>query len=103
MNPTGGRAEWETAKQIFLKPPTPSARTHAIYALTRTEDEELVHETFKFMMNEVKSQDLMYFFVGFNNNRKTRRQLFTFFKDNYDEVGPSPTNDATDINTFVVL
>jgi aminopeptidase 2 len=69
-----------------LNPPTPSARTHAIYALTRTQDEELIQETFKFMMKEVKSQDLMYFFVGFNINRKTRRQLFTFFKENYDEA-----------------
>jgi aminopeptidase 2 len=55
----GGRAEWEAAKKVFLKPATPSARTHAMIALTSTVDPVLIDETFKFMMTEVKSQDLM--------------------------------------------
>lgn len=55
----GGRPEWEKAKKIFLKPPTPSARTHAVYAMTRTQDQDLIDETFKFLMSDVKSQDIM--------------------------------------------
>ncbi|CAG7846066.1 Aminopeptidase 2; Flags: Precursor [Serendipita indica DSM 11827] len=89
----GGRAEWETAKKIFLNPPTPSARTHAIYAMTATRDPELIEETFKFLMTEVKSQDMMqvirtrmYFFLGLNANRFTRRQTYAFFKDKFDEL-----------------
>jgi aminopeptidase 2 len=55
----GGRAEWEAMKKIFLKPAIPSARTHAIYAMTRTQDPALIEETFQFLMSEVKSQDFM--------------------------------------------
>jgi aminopeptidase 2 len=55
----GGRAEWEAAKKVFLHPPTPSARTHAMAALTATVNPGLIDETFKFLMTEVKSQDMM--------------------------------------------
>jgi aminopeptidase 2 len=55
----GGRTEWEAMKKIFLKPAIPSARTHAIYAMTRTQDPALIEETFQFLMSEVKSQDFM--------------------------------------------
>ncbi|KAG8806528.1 Aminopeptidase 2 mitochondrial [Serendipita sp. 400] len=82
----GGRAEWEAAKKIFLNPPTASARTHAIYAMTATRDEALIEENLKFMMTEVKTQDVMYFFIGLNSNRSSRRQLFAFFKENFDTI-----------------
>ncbi|PVG02822.1 putative AAP1-alanine/arginine aminopeptidase [Serendipita vermifera] len=77
----GGRAEWEAMKKIFQKPAIPSARTHAIYALTRTQDPALIEETFRFLMSEVN-----YFFLGFNQNYKARRQLFEFLKKNFEVI-----------------
>ncbi|KIM28783.1 hypothetical protein M408DRAFT_8575 [Serendipita vermifera MAFF 305830] len=82
----GGRAEWEAVKKVYKNPPTPSAKTHAMMAMTATTDPALIDETFKSLMTDVKSQDMTYFFSGLNGNRLTRRRLFAFLKENFDEI-----------------
>jgi len=51
-----------------------------------TEDPELLKETFQFMMERARDQDVVYFFRGLGANFTARRPLAQFFKDQYDVV-----------------
>ena len=51
-----------------------------------TEDPELIHKTFQFVINEARDQDVVDFFRGLSANPKTRRLLVQFFKQEYDRV-----------------
>lgn len=55
----GGLAEWEALRKIALNPKTPTAKNHALVALAEFEVPELIEKTYKFMMTEVKTQDIM--------------------------------------------
>jgi len=51
-----------------------------------TEDPELLKETFQFILDRAKDQDVMYFFRELGANFKSRRLLAQFFKEQYDVV-----------------
>lgn len=56
-------------------------------ALCATRDPELLARTFAFMVtDEVKMQDLAYFFSGLSSNPMAKRNLWAAFKANYPEI-----------------
>ncbi|KAG9226085.1 hypothetical protein CCMSSC00406_0004996 [Pleurotus cornucopiae] len=82
----GGRAEYDAVMQINDKPKAPSARTAAIVSLCQTRDDALLQETFQYILNKSRDQDVVYFFRGLETNVKARRPAAQFFKDNYDTL-----------------
>ncbi|KAJ7109179.1 peptidase family M1-domain-containing protein [Mycena epipterygia] len=84
----GGRAEYEAVMQIQEKPKTPTAR---IYAMGTTQDQTLLDQTFSYILTKSRDQDIMYFFRGLQSNALARRQLATFFKDNYEPASSTFT------------
>lgn len=72
---------------IYRKPTTPAHKLSAIAALCATEDTDLLKKTFSMILSdEVKLQDIPSFFGGLRANRVARRDLWTWFKANYDEI-----------------
>jgi hypothetical protein len=55
-------------------------------AMGATEDPELMKETFQFILNRARDQDVVYFFRGLSVNSTARRPVFEFFKNEYDKV-----------------
>lgn len=51
-----------------------------------SKDPELLQETFNFLSNKARDQDLLYFFRGISINFRGRRLLTKYFEDNYDVV-----------------
>jgi hypothetical protein len=51
-----------------------------------TYDPELLQETFNFIKNKSRDQDIIYFFRGLSDNIKMRRGLAAYIKDQYDIV-----------------
>lgn len=58
---------------------------HSI-AMGASEEPELLQETFSFLSNKARDQDLFNFFWGISNNFHGRRPLTKYFQDNYDIV-----------------
>lgn len=58
-------------------------------AMGATEDPELLQETFQFILNKARDQDVVYFFRGLAVNPKARRPLVQFFKNEYEKVNIS--------------
>ncbi|KAK7015031.1 aminopeptidase 1 [Favolaschia claudopus] len=79
----GGRAEYEAVLKIQENPPTPTARIAAIRAMANTRDPELIDQTFSYILNKSRDQDVVYYWRGFQSNIHARRQIATFFKQNY--------------------
>ena len=72
---------------IYRDPPTPSHKLSAMSAMTAPRDKELLARTFKFILtDEVKNQDFVSFCAGLASNRESRRDMWQFFQDNYDEL-----------------
>jgi len=82
----GGRKEYDTVKQLWRKPPTPSTKISALQGLTSSIDLNIMQDTLKFLLEEVPLQDWMYIFSGLGTNRATRRGVTVFFKENYAEI-----------------
>jgi len=82
----GGRKEYEAAQKVHDQPKTPTARISAISAMGATEDPELMKETFQFILNRARDQDVVYFFRGLSVNSTARRPVFEFFKNEYDKL-----------------
>jgi aminopeptidase 2 len=51
-----------------------------------TEDMELLKETFQFILDRARDQDVVYFFRGLSVSSTARRPLFDFVKHEYDRV-----------------
>lgn len=83
---SGGKEEWETAKKVFLNPPSPSMRRSALDAMTASKDPEIIEIALNFMMNELKAGDVTFFAMGLNRNRFARRRAYEFFKENFDTL-----------------
>jgi len=64
----------------------PTSRTAAVAGLCATEDQELIDETFKFMMKEARDQDVFMFFAFLAQKRVVRRQVVKYLKEHYDEI-----------------
>jgi aminopeptidase 2 len=99
----GSRREYDAVVKIHDNPKTPTAKIAAMYvrsphcvlrdvhvsprsAMGSTADPALVQETFQFILDKAKDQDVIYFFRELNTNSKARRSLAQFFEDNYDVV-----------------
>ncbi|GAA5820392.1 hypothetical protein JCM11491_005473, partial [Sporobolomyces phaffii] len=83
----GGEKEYTKILEVYRKPATPAHKLSAMSALCATEDPELLKKTFAMILSDdVKNQDIPYFFSGLRSNRVARRDLWTWFKANYDEV-----------------
>lgn len=54
------------------------------------EDPDLLKETFQFILDKAKDQDVLYFFRELSTNSKARRSLAQFFRDQYAAVGIQP-------------
>ena len=63
----GGVKEYEKMIEVYNKPPNPSTKVDAMYALCLTGEEELLDRTFKMMVDgSVKDQDIYMFIVSMN-------------------------------------
>lgn len=82
----GGRAEFDAVKGIIAKPATPQMGIAAMRAMGATDDAALREETWEYIMTKSRDQDLFYFFVGLQENPKSRHFLAEKFKENYDDV-----------------
>lgn len=54
--------------------------------MTSTKKAELIHESWEFLMNESRDQDLVYFFSGLAGNCEAKRIFSSLFKENYYKV-----------------
>ena len=54
-----------------------------------SKNQELIDETFQFMLKEARDQDVYIFFAFLAANKYTRRQLLQVVLDNYDDVSCS--------------
>lgn len=78
----GGEAEYEQMLKIYKKPPTPQHKAGCMRALCCTRESKLIDRTIEFMnSDEVKMQDMMYFFGGLAANRVSRRKLWQHLQD----------------------
>ena len=61
----GGKAEFEKMLQVYDRPPNPSTKVDAMYAMCATRDEALLERVFKMMKDgSVKDQDVYIYFVS---------------------------------------
>ncbi|KAF7777794.1 hypothetical protein Agabi119p4_3866 [Agaricus bisporus var. burnettii] len=82
----GGRAEYNAIVGIYDKPSTPTARVAAIVAMGATHDVKLLQETYSFIKNKSRDQDIVYFFRGLSDNIKMRRGMVAYFENEYDTL-----------------
>lgn len=80
---------------VYRNPPTPSHKTASIAGLCSSEAPELYERTFALVLSpEVKTQDIASFANALAANTSSRRRLWSFFTENYEELmtrfkGPS--------------
>lgn len=55
-------------------------------AMGAPQDPTLVEETFDYILNKARDQNLIYFFAGFVDNFAYRRHLSLKFRENYESV-----------------
>lgn len=55
--------------------------------MAAAEDPELLNETFQFILDKAKDQDVLYFFRGLSTNAKARKLLAQFVMKEYHVVG----------------
>ena len=55
-------------------------------AMGAPQDPPLVEETFDYILNKARDQNLIYFFAGFVDNFAYRRHLSLKFRENYESV-----------------
>jgi len=82
----GGRREYDIVKNIFENPRSPNARTAAIVALCNASTPELLEETFRYILKDVKEQDYTIFFQNLAFNRRTKRKTASFMMEHFDEI-----------------
>lgn len=84
----GGEKEWETARRLYRKPPTPTHKIAALLALGATKDEKLIKRTFDWVFtgDEIKTQDYMYPILALSSNASTRRQLREAVQERHAEL-----------------
>lgn len=79
----GGEAEYEQLLKIYRKPPTPQHKAGCMRALCCARDDKLLDRTIEFMnSDEVKMQDMMYFFGSLAQNPLSRRKIWLHLQDN---------------------
>lgn len=79
----GGRKEYDAVVKVHDSPKTPATKLAAISGMGSAEDPDLLKETFQFILDKAKDQDVLYFFRELSTNSKARRSLAQFFRDQY--------------------
>lgn len=82
----GGRAEWDAVRQIATKPKNPTQGISALRGLAQVKDAELARATWKYMMEEVRVQNMFYVIAIMGINPHARRFLAEQFKKDYQLV-----------------
>ena len=83
----GGLDEYEKVLAVYRKPPSPQHKAAAMRAFCCARDEKLLDRTIKFMhTDEVKMQDMMYFYGGLSGNRLSRRKVWADLQTNLDRL-----------------
>lgn len=83
----GGVDEYEKCLAIYRKPSSPQHKQAAMRAFCCTRDEKLIDRTIQFMnSDEVKMQDMMYFFGGLGANRMSRRKIWAELQRNLEHL-----------------
>ncbi|KIP07998.1 hypothetical protein PHLGIDRAFT_105051 [Phlebiopsis gigantea 11061_1 CR5-6] len=82
----GGRKEYDTVKAIAVKPKTPQMGIAAMRAMGAPTDRALRDETWDYLMNKCRDQDIFYFFAGLLDNYGARHYVGEQFKGAYDTL-----------------
>ncbi|KAI6028342.1 hypothetical protein F5J12DRAFT_804695 [Pisolithus orientalis] len=83
----GGRKEYEFAKALYENPTTPPSESiSAMYAMCASQDASCVKDTFPYILNGVRKQDVIYFLLGLQRNHQTRRSSASFVMNNFSEL-----------------
>ncbi|KAI6006003.1 hypothetical protein EDD15DRAFT_2215318 [Pisolithus albus] len=83
----GRREEYEFAKALYENPTTPPSESiSAMYAMCASQDASCIKDTFPYILNGVRKQDVIYFLLGLQRNHQTRRSSARFVMDNFFEV-----------------
>ncbi|KAI6039016.1 hypothetical protein EDC04DRAFT_2879735 [Pisolithus marmoratus] len=83
----GGRGEYEFAKALYENPITPPSESiSAMYAMCASQDTSCIEDTFSYILNGVRKQDVIYFLLGLQRNHQTRRSSARFVMDNFFEL-----------------
>ncbi|WRT67329.1 uncharacterized protein IL334_004299 [Kwoniella shivajii] len=83
----GTAKEYEKMLQVYNKPPNPSTKVDAMYALCSPRDPTSLDRTFRMLSDgSVKDQDLYIFFFGLSANKYARRGLAEYFIREYDSL-----------------
>ncbi|KAI6109871.1 hypothetical protein F5141DRAFT_1117209 [Pisolithus sp. B1] len=83
----GRREEYEFAKALYENPTTPPSESiSAMYAMCASLDASCIKDTFPYILNGVRKQDIIYFLLGLQRNHQTRRSSARFVMDNFSEL-----------------
>ena len=82
----GGRKEYDAVKAIVVKPKTPQMGIAAMRAMGAPTDRALQDETWDYLMNKCRDQDIFYFFAGLLDNYGARHYVAEQFKGACDVV-----------------
>jgi aminopeptidase 2 len=80
----GSYEEFDSILKIYHEARTIDQKMIALTGLGYTGHDALIQRALKFSISdEVRNQDIIYAFFGLQSNRKSRRQLWNFIKENW--------------------
>ncbi|KAJ3551896.1 hypothetical protein NM688_g4446 [Phlebia brevispora] len=82
----GGRAEFDHVRETISSAKNPSIRISAIHAMGAPKDLTLAEETWDYILNKSRDQDIFYHFGGLAVNHKTRHFLLEHLKQSYEQL-----------------
>ncbi|KAI0674766.1 hypothetical protein C8Q78DRAFT_498501 [Trametes maxima] len=82
----GGAAEWEFVKGLAVSHKTPAQGLAAMIAMGYSRDLTHAAATFRYVLEEAREQDVLYYLRGLQRNVVTRRFLAETVFEHFDEV-----------------
>ncbi|RIB04123.1 peptidase family M1-domain-containing protein [Gigaspora rosea] len=83
----GGVNEFDAILKVYREASTDDQKVTALMGLGFAQQEDLIKRALEFSIsNEVKSQDIIYSLQGLQFNRKSRRALWNFVKENWEII-----------------
>ncbi|KAJ3554813.1 hypothetical protein NM688_g2912 [Phlebia brevispora] len=82
----GGRAEFDHVRKTISTAKNPSIKISAMRAMGAPKDLSLAEETWNYILNKSRDQDIFYYFGGLAANHKTRHFLLEHFKKSYEQL-----------------
>jgi len=80
----GGNEEFDSIMKYYSEARTADQKVVALTGLGFAQSDELIQRALKFSTSEdVRNQDIIYAFNGLQANRKSRRPLWNFIKENW--------------------